>query len=231
MDPGSQSTLSPLTSRAPSASDELTDWSKTCFYVTPIGDPESEQRQHSDLFLSALVEPAIAEFGLTVVRADQIGKPGMITAQVIEHAVRSRLVIADLSFHNPNVFYELSLRHACRLPTVQIIRAADPIPFDLDQFRTIRIDTTSIYTLVPKLEVYQAEISNQVRQVLNDPDAVDNPLSTFYPVLKVTLASESGMWPPQRKESLAPLTRNNPSRPIRHLPDRSLSDANESRHH
>jgi hypothetical protein len=196
--PSTQSTLPSLSSHSPSTSDELIDWSKTCFYVTPIGAPDSEQRQHSDLFLSAIVEPAIAEFGLTVVRADQIGKPGMITAQVIEHAVRSRLVIADLSFHNPNVFYELSLRHACRLPTVQIIRAADPIPFDLDQFRTIEIDTTSIYTLVPKLEVYQAQISNQVRQVLNDPDAVDNPLSTFYPGLKVTLAAESGTWPPQR---------------------------------
>src|SRR5207247_4102271 len=61
------------------------DWSKICFYVTPIGDPESEQRRHADLFLSALVEPAMAEFGLKVVRADQIGKPGMITAQVLEH--------------------------------------------------------------------------------------------------------------------------------------------------
>src|SRR5207245_462681 len=92
------------------------DWSKICFYVTPIGEPESEQRRHADLFLSALVEPAMAEFGLKVVRADQIGKPGMITAQVLEHVVRSKLVIADLSFHNPNVFYELSVRHTCHLP-------------------------------------------------------------------------------------------------------------------
>jgi hypothetical protein len=78
------------------------------------------------------------------VRADQIGKPGMITAQVIEHLANARVVIADLSFHNPNVFYEVALRHACRKPIVQLIRTIDPIPFDLDQFRTIRIDTTDI---------------------------------------------------------------------------------------
>ncbi|HEV2754686.1 MAG TPA: hypothetical protein VG318_02775 [Actinomycetota bacterium] len=160
-----------------------TDWSKICFYVTPIGDPDSEERQHSDLFLSSLVEPALSEFELSVVRADQIGKPGMITTQILEYVVKARLVVADLSFHNPNVFYELSLRHVSRLPTVQLIRAADRIPFDLDQFRTIRIDTTSIFTLVPKLDVYRAEIANQARQVLNDPDAVDNPLTTFYPSL------------------------------------------------
>ncbi len=171
---------------APAAAEPV-DWSKICFYVTPIGEPESEQRKHADLFLSTIVEPALEQFGLRVVRADQIGKPGMITAQVIEHVVKSRLVIADLSFHNPNVFYELSLRHACRLPTVQLIRASELIPFDLDQFRTIRVDTASIYTLVPQLETYKSEITNQVRRALEDPDAVDNPLSVFYPGLKVTL--------------------------------------------
>lgn len=166
------------------------DWEHLCFYICPIGDPESEQRQHSDLFLSALVEPAVAELGLRVVRADQIGKPGMITAQVIEHVVRAGLVVADLSFHNPNVFYELSLRHACGLPTVQIIRRCDPIPFDLDQVRTIQIDTTSIYTLVPRLESYKAEIANQARRALSDPRGAGNPLTVFCPGLRVKLPNQ-----------------------------------------
>jgi hypothetical protein len=144
---------------------------------------------HSDLFLGSIIEPAMEELGLTVIRADQIGKPGMITAQVLEHVLKSRLVIADLSFHNPNVFYELSLRHVSRLPTVQVIRELDPLPFDLDQFRTIRINTNSIYTLVPKLAIYRAEVANQARRALEDPDAVDNPLSLFYPNLKISVGN------------------------------------------
>jgi hypothetical protein len=155
-------------------------WTKVCFYVTPIGSIEDEQRKHSDLFLSSIIEPALTGMGLTVVRADQIGKPGMITAQVIEHIVRSRLVIADLSFHNPNVFYEVALRHACRRPIVQVIRFADRIPFDLDQFRTIQIDTTDIYSLVPQLETYRSEIATQVRRALEESD-VENPLTAFFP--------------------------------------------------
>jgi hypothetical protein len=59
-------------------------------------------------------------------------------------------VIADLSFHNPNVFYELALRHAVRKPIVQISRTADRLPFDIGQFRTIVVDTTDIYSLVPR---------------------------------------------------------------------------------
>jgi hypothetical protein len=71
------------------------------------------------------------------------------------------------------------------LPTVQIIRSADKIPFDLDQFRTIRIDSSDIYTLVPQLDVYKAEIANQVRRALSDADAVDNPITAFCPSLKI----------------------------------------------
>ncbi len=161
-------------------------WDDVCFYISPIGEEGSEHRIHSDLFLGSLVEPALEEFKLHVVRADKIGKPGMITAQVVEYILRAKLIVADLSFHNPNVFYELSLRHACRLPTVQIIRKSDKIPFDLDQFRTIQIDTSSIFTMVPNLQSYKAEIATQVRMALKDPDSVDNPLTTFCPTLRVT---------------------------------------------
>ena len=83
------------------------------------------------------------------------------------------------------MFYELCLRHVFRLPTVQIIRKGDKIPFDLDQFRTTQIDTTNVYTMVPNLQIYRAEIATQVRMALKDPDSVDNPVSTYYPHLKV----------------------------------------------
>ncbi len=77
------------------------DWQKICFYITPIGSDDSDERKHSDLFLSSLVQPALEELGLTVVRADQIGDAGMITTQVLEYLKRSRLAIADLSYLNP----------------------------------------------------------------------------------------------------------------------------------
>jgi len=110
------------------------DLAKTCFYITPIGEPTSEERQHADFMLEYVIKPAVEEFGLNVVRADQMGKPGMIGKQIIEQILKARLVIADLSFHNPNVFYELCLRHTTRLPTVQIKREIDKIPFDLNCF-------------------------------------------------------------------------------------------------
>jgi hypothetical protein len=163
-----------------------------CFYITPIGEEGTDLRKHSDLFLGSLVEPALEPFKLQVIRADKIDKPGMITRQIIEYLVRSRLVIADLSHHNPNVFYELAIRHAMRLPTVQIIRRQDRVPFDVGGARTVQIDCTDIYSLVPKIETYRSEIASQVRRALEDPDATDNPVTTFFPNLRVTVSGSDG---------------------------------------
>lgn len=160
----------------------------TCFYVAPIGDAASSLRQHSDLFLGSIIEPAVEPFKLSVIRADAIDKPGVITKQIIEYLLKSRLVIVDLSHHNPNVFYELAIRHMMRLPVVQIIRSADKVPFDINQMRTVIIDDSDIYSLVPKIESYRSEISTQIRRALEDPDSVDNPITTYYPSLKATLA-------------------------------------------
>ena len=163
------------------------DFATLCFYITPIGEDGTETRKHSDLFLGSIVEPSLEQFSLRVVRADAIDKPGVITRQIIEYLLKARLVIADLSFHNPNVFYELAIRHAARLPTVQIIRSQDRIPFDLNQIRTVKIDDSNIYSLVPKIETYRSEIASQVRRALDDPDTTDNPITTFWPGLKVEL--------------------------------------------
>lgn len=157
------------------------DFAKTCFYITPIGEEGSEERRHADLFMGSLLEPALDELGLKVVRADAIGEPGMITTQILEYLSRSRLAIADLSYLNPNVFYEVALRHARRLPTVQIIRRKDRLPFDVNQVRSLVIDTTDIYSLVPRIPTYRSEIATLARKALDDPESVGNPLTVFFP--------------------------------------------------
>jgi hypothetical protein len=166
---------------------EHAQFESTCFYIAPIGGEGSEPRKHSDLFLGSIIEPALEPFQLQVIRADAIDKPGIITRQIIEYIMRSRLVIADLSFHNPNVFYELALRHSVKLPIVQVVRSSDRVPFDVNQMRTIQIDTTDIYSLVPRIDSYRAEVANQVRRALEGDHVVDTPISIYFPNFSVTL--------------------------------------------
>jgi hypothetical protein len=153
---------------------------RLCFFIGPIGDADSEYRKHSDLILESLIWPAMEPFGLEVRRGDEIQNPGLINKQIFEYLLKSRLAIADLSYHNPNVFYELAIRHAKQLPVVQIIRKADRIPFDVNQSRSIVIDTTDLFSFVPKIETYRKEISNHIRRALEDPASADNPLSAVF---------------------------------------------------
>jgi hypothetical protein len=158
-----------------------TDWESTCFYVTPIGKPGSDVRKHSDLFKSSIVEPAMKELNLKVKRAEEIENPGMIGTGILEHIKRCKLVVADLSTMNPNVFYEIALRHACKLPIVQIIRQGDVLPFDIAQVNTITIDNTDLYTFVPQIPTFCAELTTLARAALDNPERISNPITAYYP--------------------------------------------------
>lgn len=159
------------------------DFDNVCFFIAPIGKEGEEQRQHSDAILSSYVEHALSVVDpkLKVVRADQITTPGMITKQVIEYLLKSKLVVADLSYHNPNVFYELAVRHATGKPVVPLKRAADPLPFDNKDFRTIEIKFADKYEILAELETMRSTISQFVRQAVASGDNSDNPLLIYFP--------------------------------------------------
>ncbi len=170
---------------------QASDFDTICFFIAPIGEEGGEKRKHSDMVLETLVDHAIKPQKLKVIRADKITQPGMISKQIIEYIIKSKLVIADMSFHNPNVFYELAIRHLLGKPTVHLIRKRDKIPFDVGNFRTIEIDDSDMYELIAKIETYRADIANHVREALEGSSSADNPILTFFPDLKVSLNDSS----------------------------------------
>src|SRR5262245_11520148 len=102
--------------------------SKSCFVIAPIGKENSPERRRSDQVFKHIISPAAAACGYEAIRADNLSKPGLITSQIIEHLVTDQLVVADLTGHNPNVFYELAIRHVVKKPVVQIIQITESIP-------------------------------------------------------------------------------------------------------
>ncbi len=97
----------------------------------------------------------------------------MITSQVIQHIVDDPLVIADLTERNPNVFYELAIRHVIRKPLVQLIKKAEQIPFDVAGTRTIHIDHQDL----DSVEEAKEEIIAQVRSLEADSSTLETPIS------------------------------------------------------
>src|SRR5262245_29916524 len=108
---------------------------KLCFVIGPIGDPGTDARRHADWLFQGIIKPVFAEhfrdeFEVPV-RADQIVAPGSINTQVITRLLEVPLVIADLSLHNANAFYELAIRHMVRLPTIHMIHKDWTLPLML----------------------------------------------------------------------------------------------------
>jgi hypothetical protein len=91
-----------------------------CFVVGPIGKENSDERKHSDMLLNALIKYVLCgqEFAFRVRRADEDTDPGMIGDRIISDIINAELVVADLTGLNPNVFYELGIRHSTQKPTI-----------------------------------------------------------------------------------------------------------------
>lgn len=132
---------------------------KICFFIAPVGETDSEIRKRSDQVLKHIIEPVAHECGYKPLRADQISEPGYITPQIMEYIFESPLVIADLTGGNPNVFYELAIRHVAKKPFVQIINKGEKIPFDIAQMRTIQIDVHNLDSVEEGKKEIQSPLS------------------------------------------------------------------------
>ncbi|MEV7289732.1 hypothetical protein AB0O01_35150 [Streptomyces sp. NPDC093252] len=133
-----------------------------CFVVGPIGDPhaahgspERESYEHHLGIFEQVIAPACEKYGISAVRADGITQAGDITEQICRYVVESDLVVADVSGGNPNVMYELGLRHITGKPTIHIGEAGQ-LPFDIASIRTIRYQRTRSHLAGARKEIESA---------------------------------------------------------------------------
>jgi hypothetical protein len=159
---------------------------KTCFVIAPIGEENSEIRKNSDQVLKHLITPGVKPLGYEPVRADQIEKSGIITQQIMERIAKSELVLADLTGPNANVLYELSLRHALRLPFIQIVRKDSKIPFDVSANRTIHYDLTDPDSVSDCV----GRINTQAQDIQAGKIDIDNPISVSEDIRKLRDANK-----------------------------------------
>ncbi|MCB1492757.1 MAG: hypothetical protein KDJ77_13345 [Rhodobiaceae bacterium] len=113
-----------------------------CFVISPIGKPGSDVRKHADLVLNYIIRPPAEKAGYEVKRADGDAEPNDITSRVITDVLDADVTIADLTGHNPNVFYEMALRHMIAKPLIPMAMLGTVLPFDVYSQRTIEYDVT-----------------------------------------------------------------------------------------
>jgi hypothetical protein len=117
---------SPVVSKEP----RIREFLDTCFVMMPFG--EWFDRYYAEIYV-----PAIKEAGFEPVRADELLTTGSVVEQIWEQIEKAKLLLADLSGKNPNVFYELGLAHAAKKPVVFTAGQVEDVPFDLRHLRVI----------------------------------------------------------------------------------------------
>ena len=117
---------------------------RICFVVCPIGEDNSNTRNRSDKLLKHIIEPVCDKNNLEVIRVDTLNYSDSITNTIVEYLNTADLVIADLSDHNPNAFYEIGYRSALKKPIIHLKNKETSIPFDISSIRTFDYDLTDL---------------------------------------------------------------------------------------
>ncbi|MGO8423886.1 hypothetical protein ACC807_10125 [Rhizobium ruizarguesonis] len=153
-----------------------------CFVVSPIGENGSPERIHADWLLEGIIKPVFASHysNYKIIRADKMPAPGLIDVQIIEQLLDAELVIADITTLNPNVFYEIGVRHVVNKAIIHMSRVGDPIPFDIKLFRHI---TFSVAT-PQALEAAKVALKESLDATFAEDFKVDNPVTRTRGVVK-----------------------------------------------
>ena len=154
------------------------------FVVRPFGKRQVRAKDGSayevdfDRVQRDLIDPAMQAAGIRGSTTEVIFKAGNIREDMFQMLAHADIVIADMSIHNANVYYELGARHALRPKRTYLIRyAGDEVPFDIKTDRYLSYSRDE-----PGASV--AALTQGLKDTLADREGVDSPIFKLLPALR-----------------------------------------------
>ena len=138
---------------------DVDDIRNECFVIMPFDGLFKSQYEN-------VIKPAIESTGLESIRGDEVFSKPHVMDDIWISMRQCRVVVAELTNKNPNVFYELGLAHAIGKPTVIITRNETDVPFDLKAHRYIFYDTNDPFWGLN----LQNAISNLLKKILSEKE-------------------------------------------------------------
>jgi hypothetical protein len=147
---------------------------KKCFIIMPFSSTKScDEEKWKDIF-EHIIKPAVEECRLGYKCERSLPERENIIKSILRALAEADVVIADLTDNNPNVFYELGVRHALTNRTILIAQGPEHIPFDLSPYPTV------FYGESPaKIAEFKSNIKKKLKDVSKNPERSDNPVADF----------------------------------------------------
>lgn len=154
--------------------------SKKCFFITPIGDPKSNEFEKLEGLIDNVLNPVLTEKGYDIIVAHTIQSLGSINDQIFKNIIESDLVISNLTGLNANVMYETAVAHSYGKPTIMISESGTNLPFDLKTDRTIFFNDS-----IKGTGLLKEEIIKKITQLESDSNT-DNPIVRVIQISKLS---------------------------------------------
>jgi len=100
------------------------------FVVMQFSEPYQELYQD-------VIQPVTRDFGLEAHHAGEVFGPGIILDDIVHDINEAKIVVAEITEQNQNVFYELGYAHALRKPTILLAEKNKDLPFDVSGYRCL----------------------------------------------------------------------------------------------
>jgi hypothetical protein len=164
---------------------------KKCFVIMPFSDtPSCTEDEWTKIFVS-IIKPAVEGSRLSYqCERSTAGRENLIKG-ILRSLSDSEVVIADLTDSNPNVFYELGVRHTLMRPTILIAQGKEHIPSDLIQYPTVFYSYKSPESIEElKLKEFKSKIKNKLRDIEDNPEISDSPVCDFLEVDEMAVTKQ-----------------------------------------
>ncbi|HEV2879717.1 MAG TPA: hypothetical protein VGX24_00300 [Pyrinomonadaceae bacterium] len=139
---------------------------KKCFVLMPF------TAELNDIYLT-VYKPVCESNDIQCQRADETLNPGVITKQICEGILDADIIIADITDHNPNVFYELGFAQTLAKPTIitNLDKPGNRFPFDIRAYTIIRYEQTPA-----GMDVLTRKLDSTIKEVFEEIARVSNPI-------------------------------------------------------
>lgn len=159
--------------------------SKTCFIIMPFSSAGKLVKSDLDYIYSEIFKKALEEFEIegvkyfsSIVRYES--KVGSIIEGIIKNLNEADLVIADLTSLNPNVMYELGVRHSLKRGTIILSQDLNKLPSDLRDYLTVEYKySTTTKTQKSHFDKFKIELHKSIRELIQT-DKYDSPVLSYF---------------------------------------------------